>query len=163
MKVLIISDTHRKILGLKDLLEKEGPFDMLIHLGDVEGDQQKIREMCGCPTEMVSGNCDDFYPNMTDLPSEKVIEIGKHRVFITHGHLYGVNFSLANIIKYAKTLDADTVMFGHTHKPVIEKDRDITLINPGSLAFPRQENRKNSYIIMNVDDEGDVTYKLMYL
>ena len=37
MKILIVSDTHRKDGNLQWVMEKEKPFDMLIHLGDAEG------------------------------------------------------------------------------------------------------------------------------
>ncbi len=54
-------------------------------------------------------------------------------------------------------------MYGHTHKPVIDVDKDITAINPGSLSFPRQEGRKPSYIIMDLDRDGQVHYHLNFL
>ena len=44
----------------------------------------------------------------------------------------------------------DIVMFGHTHKPYFEQKDGITVLNPGSLAYPRQEGRKGSY-----NDYGD--------
>ena len=54
-------------------------------------------------------------------------------------------------------------MYGHTHKPVIEVSDAITAINPGSLSYPRQENRKPSYIIMEVDERGEAKFKLEYV
>ena len=33
MKILIVSDTHRKDENLKWVLKEEAPLDMLIHLG----------------------------------------------------------------------------------------------------------------------------------
>ena len=37
MKILIVCDTHRKDGNLYDVIEKEKPLDMLIHLGDAGG------------------------------------------------------------------------------------------------------------------------------
>ena len=31
------------------------------------------------------------------------------------------------------------VMYGHTHKPVIEYDPHVIALNPGSLSYPRQK------------------------
>ena len=39
MKILIVSDTHRKDENLKWVIRKTKPFDMLIHLGDAEGSE----------------------------------------------------------------------------------------------------------------------------
>lgn len=55
MKILIVSDTHRKDGNLQWVMEKEKPFDMLIHLGDAEGSEQYIAHWAepGCELEMV--------------------------------------------------------------------------------------------------------------
>ena len=43
MKILIVSDTHRKDENLKWVIRKTKPFDMLIHLGDAEGKSESER------------------------------------------------------------------------------------------------------------------------
>ena len=63
----------------------------------------------------------------------------------------------------AQARGVDIVMYGHTHKPVIDMERDITAINPGSLSFPRQEGRRPSYILMELDKDGQAHYHLNYL
>ena len=80
MKILVVSDTHRKLENLKVILEREQPMDLLIHLGDAEGDEDSIAEMAGCRLEIVAGN-NDFFSN---LPREKELCIGSYRVLITH-------------------------------------------------------------------------------
>lgn len=62
MKILIISDTHRKHENLLKVLERECPVDLLIHLGDAEGYEDYIAEQAGCPVEVVAGN-NDFFPH----------------------------------------------------------------------------------------------------
>lgn len=47
MKILIVSDTHRKDDNLKKVIEKTSPLDMLIHLGDAEGSETKIAGWVG--------------------------------------------------------------------------------------------------------------------
>ena len=37
MKVLIVSDTHRKNENFLKVLERVAPIDMLVHCGDIEG------------------------------------------------------------------------------------------------------------------------------
>ena len=44
MRVLIISDTHRKHENLLKVLERVEPIDLLIHLGDAEGYEDYIAE-----------------------------------------------------------------------------------------------------------------------
>ena len=72
-------------------------MDLLIHLGDAEGDEDSIAEMAGCRLEIVAGN-NDFFSN---LPREKELRIGSYRVLITHGHYYYVSAGIADIEREA--------------------------------------------------------------
>jgi hypothetical protein len=153
---MIVSDTHKRLGNLYEAVDKEGQLDLMIHLGDSEGDEDVIRELAGCPVYMVSGN-NDFY-SLEEREIETDIA-GKH-VFLTHGHYYYVSLDLRTIKDEALGRGADIVMFGHTHRPVIEVEENLTLINPGSISYPRQADRKCTYIMMEVDDTGAISYEL---
>ena len=159
MKILIVSDTHRRHDNLIEVLEREQPIHQLIHLGDAEGEEDYIGELAGCPMEVVAGNNDFF----SSLPREKDLWLGKYRVLITHGHYYYVNAGIADIEKEASARRYDIVMFGHTHRPLIDYGKDIIALNPGSLSYPRQEGRRPSYIVMDVDKKGDAHFEIKYL
>ena len=159
MKILIVSDTHRKNENYLKVLQLVGKLDMVIHLGDVEGSEYTIREAAGCPVEMIAGNNDFF----SDLPSEKTLQIGRYRVMITHGHRYYIGMGNEMLKEEATAHGVDIVMYGHTHKPVIDISDNIVAINPGSLSYPRQENRKPSYIIMEIDEKGEASFSLHYV
>ena len=140
MKILIVSDTHRRDGNLREIIEKQSPFDMLIHLGDTEGSEAYFKEWVNndnCVIRVVRGNNDFF--SQTDR--EKEISIGKYRAFLTHGH-----------------------MFGHTHKPHLEYCEDgLVVLNPGSLSYPRQDGRKPSYMLMELDRNGEAHYTVCYV
>ncbi len=55
------------------------------------------------------------------------------------------------------------VMFGHTHRPVIDRDGEVLALNPGSMSYPRQEGRRPSYIVMDVDGKGEAHFEIKYL
>lgn len=159
MKVLIISDTHGRHYNLEEILEREKPLDLLIHLGDAEGAEDYIEVIAECPVEVVAGN-NDFY---TKLPLEAEIQIGDYRALITHGHYYYVNGGISHIKKAARERNFDIVMFGHTHKPFFEEDENVIILNPGSISFPRQEGKNPSYMVMNLDEDGKARFLLCYL
>ena len=160
MRTLIISDTHGRHEGVDEILEREGEFDMLIHLGDVEGGEIYLDVMFECPKYIVRGNNDFF--SQTD--KEKEISIGKYRAFLTHGHMYGVSFELETIKEEARARKVDIVMFGHTHKPHLEYCEDgLVVLNPGSLSYPRQDGRKPSYMLMEIDRNGEAHYTVCYV
>lgn len=159
MKILIVSDTHRNNANYLKVVERTGPLDMVIHCGDVEGSELVISRAAGCPVEMVQGNNDFF----SELPREKEFMVGQYKVWLTHGHNYYIAMNSEMIKREAREREADIVMCGHTHKPLVDIGSDLTLVNPGSISYPRQENRKPSYIIMEIDSAGEAHYTINYL
>ena len=55
MKILIVSDTHRKDGNLKQVIARTGHLDMLIHLGDAEGSEHMIASWVNedCDLQMI--------------------------------------------------------------------------------------------------------------
>ena len=159
MKILIVSDTHGYHKSLANVLERVEPIDMLIHLGDVEGGEDYIRELANCEVHMIAGNNDFF----TELEKEEEFFIGKYKVFITHGNYYYVALGPERIRQEAKERECDIAMYGHTHRPFIDIGDEVTVINPGSISYPRQDGRKKSFIIMEIDRKGEAHYTLNYV
>lgn len=159
MRVLIVSDTHKKHKNLEEILARTAHIDLMIHLGDAEGYEEEIAQMAGCPLEIVSGN-NDFFSN---LEREKEIQIGKYKVFITHGHYYYVTAGVEDLRKEAIGRGMDVVMFGHTHRPLLDYSKGIITLNPGSVSYPRQEGRKPSYALMDIDEKGEAHFSIEYL
>ncbi len=160
MKILIVSDTHGRFSRLQDLIEKVGKPDVFIHCGDIEGDEDYIRMIVGkCECHMVRGNCDGICP----LPFEELFELCGHRIFLTHGHRYGVELSLDRIKAAAAEKGADIVLFGHTHIPTVDSTGDVIAANPGSLSRPRQEGCRPSYMLLDFDKRGTPFFSDAYL
>lgn len=158
MKILIVSDTHRKNERLKKVIEAEAPMDMVIHLGDAEGSEVIYQNWLPLSTRLIvmRGNNDFF----STLASEKELMIGKKKCLLTHGHYYNVSLDTEFLYKEAKARGFDIAMFGHTHRPFHESRDGITLINPGSISFPRQEGRKPTYMIMETDGKNEPVFSL---
>lgn len=123
MKIAVISDTHGRCV--KDIFDDA---DAVIHLGDHFSDEIHT----DLPIYRVKGNCD------ADIaPTEQILELCGRKIFITHGHLYGVKQSLNRLLYRAEELGADAALFGHTHIAFCENVGGILLLNPGSFARPR--------------------------
>lgn len=159
MRVLIVSDTHGRHAALDRVLAEAGKIDMFIHLGDVEGGEEYMDAVLDCEKHILRGNNDFF----SELPPEEEFYIGRYKVFITHGHIYYVSFEQEYIFEEGRARNADIVMFGHTHKPFFEQRDGVIALNPGSVSFPRQEGRRGSYMIMEIDADGDAHFMQKYL
>ena len=133
-KILVLSDSHSYFDKVLKIFEKEKP-DIVIGAGDGIKD---IDDLSYVHPEakyyMVKGNCDYFDRTHNE---ENLFEIDNIKIFLTHRHLYGVKRSLSSIKEIGKKLNVSLIVFGHTHKPYIEKDGDITLFNPGATEDGR--------------------------
>lgn len=162
MKILIVSDTHGSLKGLQAALEAEGVPDWILHLGDVDRQEDEILALAPKSRfACVRGN-NDYYTNLSD---ELFLEIGGYKIWMTHGHRYQV-YSGTDMIKNTGIMKgADIVMHGHTHTPFIDIDEEnkITVINPGSISQPRQIGRQPSYIVMELEDGRSPVYEIRYL
>lgn len=158
MKILIVSDTHKKNDNYFKVLEMHKP-DMVIHCGDAEGSEYALTKAADCPVHIVLGNNDFF----SELPRELELEIEGYKVWVTHGHNYYVSMGNEILKREAIARGMDIVMYGHTHRPVVDRDDDIIAVNPGSLSYPRQEGHLPSYAIMETDRFGEVHFTIAYL
>ena len=106
-RIMIVSDSHRRHGNLAEAIYNEQPFDLLIHLGDIEGEEDIIQELAGGETIMVPGNNDFFSP----LPREREIELAGKKVLLTHGHYYYVSLDLQTLREECIARGIDIVMF----------------------------------------------------
>lgn len=158
MKILIVSDTHRKNDSYFEVLEMHKP-DMVIHCGDAEGSEYALTQAADCPVQIVLGNNDFF----SELPKELEFYIGPYKVWVTHGHNYYVSMDNETIKREAIARGCDIVLYGHTHRPVIDIDDEVIAVNPGSLSYPRQDGRRPSYVIMELDSFDEAHFTIVYL
>ncbi len=153
MKILIISDTHRRDELFLRVMEKEAPVDMILHAGDAEGSEDEFSRIAGMPLFYVAGNCD----RDSLAPRTMVVPIGNQKAFLTHGHYYQVGFSTELLEKEARTRHCQLAIFGHTHVPLIQESKDgMLILNPGSLGHPRQAGYRPSYMLLYTDEEGKI-------
>ena len=159
MKIVIVSDTHGSRKNIENVCECNPDADMLIHLGDVEDDEDYIEAIFECPTHIVGGNNDFF----SRLPREEEFNLEGHHIFITHGHAYYVSMGEAHLQEEARRRGADIVMYGHTHRPKFTFDDHLIVINPGSLTRPRQDGGLPSYIMLEMNKTNELSASIRYL
>ena len=158
MKALIVSDTHGSLWNFQTVIEKEKP-DRVFHLGDSHNKEEEIKVYAGVPVDIVRGNCDGGFC----LQDEIVTTVMGKKVFMTHGHYYGVYSGISQIARRGEELGCDIVMYGHTHVPDISYYGKMTIVCPGSLTEPRQERRIPTYAIMENTEEGKIEIKIVEL
>ncbi len=152
-KILVVSDTHKIVGNLIDLMTRINDVDHIVHLGDVAEDAEIAQTLCGdIPVDYVRGNCDPFSQK---APKTAVVEIQGKRFLLTHGDVYDVKISLVRLKQAAKEQEVDVALFGHTHIPHCEWEEDILFLNPGSMTIPKK-SKHPTYALIQIDDEGRI-------
>ncbi len=130
MKALVFSDSHGHTSSMCAAIERETP-DIVFHLGD--GWQDIMTVMCGypeLPLYQVTGNCDWGQRG----PDQLELNWAGLKLFLCHGHRYGVKTGLDVLTAYGVSREADVVLFGHTHQPLAQQRSGIWIFNPGSIG-----------------------------
>lgn len=131
MKALVISDSHGSYEKMRELFN-ESDCNAVIFLGDGLRDADRLYDISGpVPVYRVRGNCDMY---AFDAFDEQMLSLCGKKIFITHGHRYGVKNGCGALLEAAKLKGADAVLFGHTHRQLYENTDGIIIANPGSLA-----------------------------
>lgn len=150
MLIAVASDTHRSNFYINKVKDAIKNAEVLIHLGDNTNDCDALNKEFKGMVYGVSGNCDYF----TKYPLEEIVEVLDKKILITHGHVYEVKFGLGALIKRAKELQVDMVLFGHTHEAIIIEEDNIIIMNPGSASMPR--NGKNTIGFIEIEEDKPI-------
>jgi uncharacterized protein len=159
--VAAISDTHlpRGARRLPEAcLEAMRRADLILHGGDLStlAVLEELRAL-GPPVQAVHGNADE--PAVREaLPAELVVEAAGARIGMVHipGPAAGREERLVG-----RFPDCDAVLFGHTHLPVVERHRDVWLLNPGSPT-ERRRGPFHSMLLLEIE-AGEIRPELLRL
>lgn len=154
MKLAIASDIHGSAIWcarLIEAIEAERP-DTIVLLGDLlyHGPRNPLpdgyapAEVAGMLNRYtdrivaVRGNCDaEVDQMMLDFPclgDYALIFDGTRRLFLTHGHVHQPDDP-------PKLPEGSAFVYGHTHVRRNELVGGIQLVNPGSIALPKDGTR----------------------
>jgi putative phosphoesterase len=132
MRIGILSDTHGKLRP--EVLEAFARVDHILHGGDV-GRAELLDELERlAPVTAVYGNVDGLDVRQR-CPRVARVELEGLFVAVTHGDQFG---SPTPEILHRELPDADVIVYGHTHRPLLELvDKTVTVMNPGSAGAAR--------------------------
>lgn len=149
MRIVVISDSHRRSGNVKKILDAQQNARHVFFLGDVTGDiEDLIKFYPDKIFHIVSGNCDIF----SVYPAADIAEVEGHRIFFTHGHTLGVKYGTERLIAAARAAGCDIALYGHTHVSKTLYENGMYVVNPGSCAEPREGGK--SYAVIDIEKSG---------
>lgn len=138
----LISDTHGMMRP--DVFTALAGVELILHAGDVGGDDILDELQVIAPVHAVFGNTDPpGHPRLLDRIER---EIDGVRIHVSHGHELGSPTPAKLLAAYA----AQVIVYGHTHRGLIERHGDRVVINPGA-AGARRFNLLPSVGLLRID------------
>jgi putative phosphoesterase len=126
----LVSDTHGLVRpGVFDALQG---VSRILHAGDVGGGGVLDELRAIAPVLAVYGNVD---PPGPPLEARQIVTAGGLTVHVSHGHELGS----PTPAKLLEAYGGDIVVYGHTHKALVQRHGARLVVNPGA-AGPRRFN-----------------------
>lgn len=124
-RVGLVADTHG--LVRPECLGALAGVELILHAGDVGG--AHVLEALGrvAPVHAVAGNTD--LPG-SGLPPVFALDVGGVAIHVSHGHELGAPTPLKLVSRYG----ADVLVYGHTHRALVERIGAQLVVNPGAAG-----------------------------
>ena len=153
MVIGLVSDTHS--LVRPGIFEALGGVELILHAGDVGG-RSVLQELKAiAPVRAVYGNCD--LPDDPALRRAIHLDVEGLSIHVSHGHELGSPTPEGLLAVYA----ADIIVYGHTHKPLVERSGARLVVNPGA-AGPRRFNLQPSVARLTIR-QGQADVEIVWL
>lgn len=131
MKIGLISDTHG--LLRPEVFDHFQGVAHIVHAGDIGPYELVVELETIAPVVAVFGNTDGFDVRQR-LPAMAQLEVDGRRIVVTHGHELGAPTPARLVGAYPH---ADIIVYGHTHRALVEHVGRTLVINPGGAGAPR--------------------------
>lgn len=148
----VLSDTHLSRVDSTFTSHVEHAFtdcEAVIHAGDLTS--RAILDVFGDrKVYAVHGNMCGF-KTRSSLPESREFIIEGYRFGLYHGDGIGYDWETELISRFA---EADCIISGHTHRPLIQKFGPVLLVNPGSFRSSGRYGSSGTYAILTIDKSG---------
>lgn len=128
-RIGLISDTHGLLRPA--VTTRLAGVECILHAGDVGSLDVLTGLGAIAPVHAVWGNVDDRH--MPGLSERLQLTIGGCRLVVTHGHELGSPTPAGLALRY----DADVIVYGHTHRALVERLGTQLVVNPGAAGAAR--------------------------
>jgi putative phosphoesterase len=151
-RVAILSDTHGHVCP--NVLAVVGGCDLAVHAGDISSARvlQQLREVTG-RVYAVRGNNDvpglwagDELDVLAGLPAVAEVGLPGGRLVVEHGHVHGpLSPDLASLRSTHPR--ARAIVYGHTHKLLIDQSAEPWVLNPGAAGRIRNQGGPSCLVL----------------
>lgn len=148
----VLSDTHLSHLDTQFRSHAASVFsqcDPIVHAGDLTN-RAILDVFRGKNLYAVHGNMCSL-GTRTALPESITFAVEGYKFGLYHGDGLGYDIETGLIERFN---DADCIIFGHTHRPLIQQFGPVLLVNPGSFRGSGKYGSRGTYAIITINHNG---------
>ncbi len=142
LKIGIISDSHGWIHP--NIVNLINTCDQIIHAGDIV--EEQTLKILTRPLTAVRGN-NDRHIKLKDI---EVLSLPGGRIAIEHGHEHGWKSPSHESLRQTHP-NIKVIVYGHTHKQVIDTKYSPWIVNPGASGVVRNGG-SSKCLILNISN-----------
>jgi|TARA_B100001079_G_scaffold254447_1_gene249189 putative phosphoesterase len=128
LKIGILSDTHGTVHP--QIVELINDCDIALHAGDIV-DIEVLQKLNPKQEVLAVRGNNDYH--ITHLDDVEVLNLPGGKIVIEHGHRHG-HYEPSHESLRKSYPDAKVIIYGHTHRQVIDKTKTPWVINPGAAG-----------------------------
>ena len=101
------------------------------------------------------------------LPFQKELEVGGQRLLLVHGSprsdrdVIKADTPAEAVREMMAGVQADLILYGHTHEPLDRTMDGVRLINPGAVGYPHSEKETARYALLTWEGDWRVEFRLV--
>jgi len=147
VRIGLISDTHGVLRP--EVFDRFAGVERILHAGDIGSPDILVELEVIAPVTAVYGNTDGF-DIRARVPESARIECEGRTIVVVHGDQFGSPTAPVLLAAYPA---ADLIVYGHTHRPRVDRVGGRVVVNPGA-AGPRRFDLRPSVGIVTLDESG---------
>ena len=149
MRIGLISDTHVPEIAesLPDrVMEVLRGVDLILHAGDLSVVSVLDELQTVAPVLAARGD-DDYLIEDDRVDDVQDLTLAGLNLYLIHSSHYWARDLAENPDRHDLARKPDIVVYGHTHRDMVETRNGSLVVNPGSATFPYYQGRANARII----------------
>jgi putative phosphoesterase len=153
MRIGLISDTHIPdvVEGIpQQVAEAFNGVDLILHAGDIAV-IRVLDELENIAPVLASRGDDDYQLKDKRIKEVQNLTLDGLSLYLIHSSQYWASDLIKQPEEHDLDKAPDIVVFGHTHRDVIETIGDSLLVNPGSATFPYYQLRSGTVAILTIE------------
>ena len=153
MLIGLISDTHIPEIAKEIPQQVKEVFkgvDMILHAGDIFV-ASVLDELAAIAPVLAARGDDDYTIRDKRMDEVQNLTLDGLNVYVIHSSQYFARDLIEHPERHNLEKPPDVVVFGHTHRDVVQTVGNSLLVNPGSATFPYYQMRLGTVGLLSIN------------